>query len=102
MRMFYPMSSLYMHHISVYKLVLVMNIGNMLRKRDYPIIQRNLNSSITSIWCLHFTTHTDSRAYVQYSDFLDRLQLLQQGFAAPRLKSSLQKFYDRHHDLVDR
>jgi hypothetical protein len=76
-----------------------MNIGNMLRKRDYPIIQRNLNSSI---WCLHFTTHTDSRAYVQYSDFLDRLQLLKQGFAAPGLTSSLQSFYDRHHDLVDR
>ena len=25
-----------------------------------------------------------------------------QGYIASRLKSSLQKFYDRHHDLVDR
>ena len=48
-----------------------------------------------------------SRACAQYSDFLDRLQLLtqkllKQGYVAPRLKSSLQKFYGRHHDLVDR
>jgi hypothetical protein len=28
-------------------------------------------------------------------------KLLKQGYIAPRLKSSLQKFYDRHHNLVD-
>ena len=28
--------------------------------------------------------------------------LLKQGYITPKLKSSLQKFYDRHHDLVDR
>jgi hypothetical protein len=41
----------------------------------------------------------------QYSDFLDRAQLLtqkllKQGYFAP--KSSLQKFYGGHHDLIDR
>jgi hypothetical protein len=39
--------------------------------------------------------------------FLDRAQLLtqkllKQGYVAPRLKSSLQKCYGRHQDLVDR
>jgi hypothetical protein len=28
--------------------------------------------------------------------------LLKQGYVAPILKSSLQHFYGRHHDLVDR
>ena len=40
------------------------------------------------------------------SDFLDRVhlltqKLLNQGYVAPRLKSSLQKLLGRHHDLVD-
>ena len=48
-----------------------------------------------------------SRACVQYSDFLDRThlltqKLLKQGYVAPRLKSSLQKLYGHHHNLVDR
>ena len=48
-----------------------------------------------------------SRACYQYSDFLNRAQLLtlklpQQGYVAPRLKSSLQNFYGRHHNLVSR
>jgi hypothetical protein len=39
--------------------------------------------------------------------FLDRAQLLTQkllkkGYVAPRLKSSLHKFYGRHHELFDR
>ena len=43
----------------------------------------------------------------QYSDFLDRAQLLtqklpNQGYGAPRMKSSLLKLYDGHHNLVDR
>jgi hypothetical protein len=47
-----------------------------------------------------------SRACAQYSDFLDRAQLLtqkllKQGYVAPWLKSSLQTFYSRHHNLVD-
>jgi hypothetical protein len=45
-------------------------------------------------------------ACAQDSYFLDRAQLLvqkplKQGYVAPRLKSSLQKFYGRHHNLVD-
>ena len=47
------------------------------------------------------------RACAHYSDFLDRPQqitqkLPKQGYVSPRLKSSLQKLYGRHHDLVDR
>ena len=48
-----------------------------------------------------------SRACDLYKDFLDRSRiltnkLLKQGFVAQRLKSSLQKFFGRHHELVDR
>jgi hypothetical protein len=47
-----------------------------------------------------------SRACSQSSNLLDRAQLLtkqllKQGFVAPRLKSSLQKLYGRHHNLLD-
>jgi len=42
-----------------------------------------------------------------YQDFLDRRlllmrELLNQGFLLVKLKSSLRKFYGRHHDLVGR
>jgi hypothetical protein len=48
-----------------------------------------------------------SRACGSYQDFLDRgllltRKLLKQGFLLVMLKSSLGKFYGRHHDLVDR
>jgi hypothetical protein len=48
-----------------------------------------------------------SRACGCYQDFLDRGLLLtrkslNQGFLLVKLKSSLRKFYGRHHDLVDR
>jgi hypothetical protein len=48
-----------------------------------------------------------SRACGSYQDFLDRgllltRKLLNQGFLLVKLKSSLRKFYGRHHDLVDR
>ena len=44
---------------------------------------------------------------VKYREFLERAQLLTQklptqGNVATRLKSSLQKFYGRHHNMVDR
>jgi hypothetical protein len=47
-----------------------------------------------------------SRDCGSYQDFFNRglLQtgkLLNQGFLLVKLKSSLRKFYDRHHDLVD-
>ena len=48
-----------------------------------------------------------SRDCGSYQDFLDRgllltRKLLNQGFILVNLKSSLRKFYGRHHDLVDR
>jgi len=48
-----------------------------------------------------------SRACGSYHDFLDRGLLLprkqlNQGFPVVKLKSSLRKFYGRHHDLVNR
>ena len=48
-----------------------------------------------------------SRACGSYQDFRDRgllltRKLLNQGFLFVMLKSSLRKFYGRHHDLVDR
>jgi hypothetical protein len=47
-----------------------------------------------------------SSACGSYQDFLDRgflltRKLLNQGFLLVKLKSSLRKFYSRHHDLVD-
>jgi hypothetical protein len=47
-----------------------------------------------------------SRACGSYQDFLDRgllltRKLLNQGFLLVKLKSSLRRFYGRHHDLVD-
>jgi hypothetical protein len=47
-----------------------------------------------------------SKACGSYQDVLDRgllltRKLLNQGFLLVKLKSSLQKFYGRHHDLVD-
>jgi len=46
-----------------------------------------------------------SRACVQHSEFQNRAQLLmqrlhRQGYVAPKLKSSLQKLYCRHRNLV--
>ena len=48
-----------------------------------------------------------SRACDVYHDFLSRARLLTnklltQGFVATRLKSSLLKFFGRHHELVNR
>ena len=48
-----------------------------------------------------------SRGYGSYQDFLGRgllltRKLLTQGFLLVKLKSSLRKFYGRHHDLFDR
>ena len=48
-----------------------------------------------------------SRACAYYSEFLKRARLLSQkllsqGYVPHRLMSSLQKFYGRHHELVDR
>jgi hypothetical protein len=47
------------------------------------------------------------RACGSYQDFVDKgllptRKLLNQGFLLVKLKSSLRKFYGRHHDLIDR
>jgi hypothetical protein len=49
----------------------------------------------------------NSRSSASDHDFLDRdlmltRELLNQGFLVAKLKSSLRKFYDLHHDLVYR
>jgi hypothetical protein len=43
-----------------------------------------------------------SRACVQYRAQLLTKKVLKQGYVAPRLKSSLQKLYGRHHNLLYR
>ena len=48
-----------------------------------------------------------ARACRKYTDFIHRALLLtekltEQGYVATRLRSSLQKFYGRHHELVDK
>jgi hypothetical protein len=41
-------------------------------------------------------------AYVKYRAQLLTQKVLKQGYVAPRLKSSLQKLYGRHHNLLYR
>ena len=73
---------------------------------DFLFISNNISASPAYVvYILHFIRY--SRACAQYSDFLDRAQLLtqkllKQGYVAPRLKSLLQKLYGHHHNLVDR
>ena len=48
-----------------------------------------------------------ARAGRDYADFVYRARILtnrrlEHGYVATGLKSSLQKFYGRHHELVDR
>ena len=62
----------------------------------------NLKCNVDNIYNFNF----NSRACGSYQDFLDRgllltRKLLNQGFLLVKLKSSLRKFYGRHHDLVD-
>ena len=74
----------------------------------FPVISSNIPaSSAYGVWVCISQLVSYSRACAQYSDFLDRAQLLtqkllKQGYVVPRLKSSLQKFYYRHRNLVDR
>jgi hypothetical protein len=62
---------------------------------------------MTSLFSIVNLPFISSNISAQYSCFLDRPQLLtqellKQGHVAPRLNSSLQKLYGRHHNLVDR
>ena len=64
------------------------------------------------LWCLSYISQLIwySRACISYHNFLDFLdrgllltrKLLNQEFKMVKLKSSLRKFYGRHHELVDR
>ena len=75
-------------------------------KRDdlnFPFICRNIPvASAYEVYISQLIQY--SRAYGSYQDFLDRwllltLKLLSQGFLLVKLKSSLRKFYARHHDF---
>jgi hypothetical protein len=76
-------------------------------------IQSNTSFWIyTCIWSIYIYIYVSqlirySKTCGSYKDFLDRgllppRKLLNQGFILVKLKSSLRKFYGRHHDLVDR
>ena len=72
----------------------------------FPFISSNiLASPAYGVYISQLTRY--SRAFAQLSNFLDRAQLLtqkllKQNYVAPMLNSSLNKFYSRHHNLVDR
>ena len=92
-----------------YKATFSLLKGGPIRGRlvNCPFISSNI-SSIINVWSLDFTTHTLFQGFCpeQYN-FLRRAQLLttkllKQGYVAPWLKSSLQKVYDNHHELIDR
>ena len=73
---------------------------------NFPFISSNIPASPAyGVYISQLISYF--RACVKYNDFLDRVQLLtqkllKQGYAAPRLNSSLQIFYGRDHNLVDR
>jgi len=73
---------------------------------NFPFISSNIPTSPAYGVCISQLI-CDSRGCAQFSDCLDGAQLLtqkllKQGYVAPRMKSSLQIFYGRHHNLVDR
>ena len=71
-----------------------------------PFISSNIPASPTyEVYISQLIRY--SRTCAQYSDCLDRDQLLtqkllKQGYGVARLKLSLQTFYGRHHNLFDR
>jgi len=73
---------------------------------NFPFICSNIPAAPTyGAYISQLIRH--SRACGPFQDFLDRglllkRKLLNQGFLLVNLKSSLRKFYGRHHDLVDR
>jgi hypothetical protein len=73
---------------------------------NFPFICNNIPAAPAYEVCISQLIRY-SRACVSYQDFLDRgllltRKLLNQWFLLVKLKSSLRKFYGRHHDLVDR
>ena len=73
---------------------------------NFPLICRNIQADPTYGVYIPQLIRC-SRACGSYQDFLDRglqqtMKLLNQGFLLIKLNSSLRKFYDLHHDLVNR
>ena len=73
---------------------------------NFPFLSSNIPSSPAyGVYMSQMIRY--ARACSDYVDFKNRgilltNKLLKQGFAEERLKSSLRKFYGRHHELVDR
>ena len=80
--------------------------GSSFRIANFPFICGNIPSaSAYGVFISQLIRY--ARACRNYADFLYRARtltnkLLEQGYVATRLKSSLQKFYGHHHELVDR
>ena len=72
---------------------------------NFPFIRSNIPSAPAyGVYISHLIRY--AKACGSYPDFLDRgllltRKLLSQEFLLVKLKSSLRKFYGRHHDLVD-
>ena len=72
-----------------------------------PPVHWQTHSSCLRVWRIHPAVHMFSRACVHYTDVSRPTEsltqtMLRQGYVAPRLNSSLQKFYTRHHNRVGR
>ena len=73
---------------------------------NFPFICGNIHSAPAyGVFILQLIRY--ARACRNYADFLNRARtltnrLLEKGYIAIRLNSSLQKFYGRHYELVDR
>jgi len=72
---------------------------------NFPFISNTIPALLAyGVYISHLKRY--SRACAQYSDFRDMAKLLMQkllnqGYVAPMLRSSVQNFYSRHHNLVD-
>ena len=70
---------------------------------NFPFICGNITSAPAyGVFILQHIRYTRAcRNYLQYRTRLLTIKHLEQGYAATRLKSSPQKFYGRHRELVD-
>ena len=74
---------------------------------NFPLICSNIPAA-PALWNIYLSDDTIFQSLWFLSGFvLDRgllltRKLLNQGFLLVKLKSSLRKYYGRHHDLVDR
>ena len=73
---------------------------------NFPFLSSNISAApVHRVYISQLIRY--SRTCICYHDFLDRgllltRKLVNQEFQMVKLKSSLRKFYGRHHDLVDR